>query len=72
MTRPRYRRKRVETALRSAEQERCLVEARHSGRTWGRVVAPNGQRGGVWSMPKHADVTARMIRRFVQNNKEMP
>ena len=70
MARDRHQRKQVETALRFAEQEGCLVEVRHSGHTWGHVVAPNGQRIRVWSTPKNADVAARMIRRFVLNNKE--
>jgi hypothetical protein len=70
MARDRHQRKQVETTLRFAEQEGCLVEVRHSGHTWGQVVAPNGQRIRVWSTPKNADVAARMIRRFVLNNKE--
>lgn len=70
MARDRHQRKQVETALRFAEQEGCRIEVRHSGHTWGHVAAPNGQQLRVWSTPKNADVAARMIRRFVLNNKE--
>ena len=68
--RDRHWRKQVEAALRFAEAEGCTVEVRHSGHTWGHVVAPNGQWFRVWSTPKDADVAARMIRRFVISNKE--
>jgi lysophospholipid acyltransferase (LPLAT)-like uncharacterized protein len=70
VTRARHQRKQVEGALRFAEEEGCVVEVRHSGHTWGHVVAPNGQRSRVWSTPKDADVAARMIRRFALRNKE--
>jgi len=67
--RPRHQRKEVEKALQHAEAEGCSVEVRHKGHTWGHVVAPNGQRLAVWSTPKNADVSARMIRRFVTRNR---
>jgi lysophospholipid acyltransferase (LPLAT)-like uncharacterized protein len=70
VTRARHQRKQVEAALRFAEEEGCVVEVRHSGHTWGHVVAPNGQRFRVWSTPKDADVAALMIRRFVLGNRE--
>ncbi len=70
MARQRHQRKQVESALRFAESEGCKVEVRHSGHTWGHVVAPNRQRFRVWSTPKDADVAARMIRRFALSNKE--
>jgi len=69
VARDRHQRKQ-EDALRSAEREGCTVEVRHSGHTWGLVVAPNGQRLRVWSTPKNADIAAKMIRRFSRNNKE--
>lgn len=68
MARNRHQRKQVEEALKMAEDEGCVIEVRHSGHTWGNVVAPNGQRLRVWSTPKDADVAARIIRRFVRNN----
>ena len=72
MARERHQRKQVEAALRFAEEEGCRVEVLHSGHTWGRVVAPNGQQLRVWSTPKDADVAARMIRSFVLRNQEAP
>src|ERR1700730_11012535 len=63
VTRARHQGKQVTAALRFAEEEGCVVEVRHSGQTWGHVVAQNGQRPWVWSTPKDADVAARMIRR---------
>lgn len=68
--RSRHQRKQVEDALRHAESEGFEVQVRHAGHTWGYVVAPSGQRLTVWSTPKDADVSARMIRRFVARNKE--
>jgi hypothetical protein len=70
MARDRHQRKQIEEALRFAEREGCAVEVRHSGHTWGHVVAPNGQRFRIWSTPKDPDVAARMIRRFARNNQE--
>jgi hypothetical protein len=70
VARRRHQRKQVEEALQYAESEGCEVLERHSGHTWGYVVAPNGQRLRVWSTPKDADVAARIIRRFVRNNQE--
>lgn len=66
----RHQRKPVEAALQHAEAEGCEVIVRHSGHTWGYVLAHNGQRLSVWSTPKNADIAARMIRRFVQRHKE--
>jgi lysophospholipid acyltransferase (LPLAT)-like uncharacterized protein len=68
--RDRHQRKQVEAALRFAEQEGCVIDVRHSGHTWGHVVASNGQRFRVWSTPKDAAVAARMTRRFALSNKE--
>lgn len=72
MARERHQRKQVEAALRFAETEGCQIDVLHSGHTWGRVVAPNGQQFRVWSTPKDSDVAAKMIRRFVLRNKETP
>ncbi|MDA8264776.1 MAG: hypothetical protein M0T79_05410 [Actinomycetota bacterium] len=60
----------MEAALGFAEAAGCTVEVRHSGHTWGHVVAPDGQRFRVWSTPKDADMAARMIRRFALSNRE--
>lgn len=68
--RGRHQYKQVEAALQHAESEGFEVQVRHSGHTWGHVVAPNEQRLRVWSTPKDADIAARIIRRFVQRNKE--
>ena len=70
LARDRHQKKQVEEALRAAEDERCTVEVRHSGHTWGHVVAPNGQRLRVWSTPKDPDAAARIIRRFARNNQK--
>jgi hypothetical protein len=70
VARDRHQRKQVEAALRFAEEQGCSIEVRHSGHTWGHVVAANGQRLRVWSTPKDADVAANMIRRFVLRNQE--